>query len=428
MKGQILDLGENRRTIEALLGRPPMLVRSTLYLLVGLFGAALVWSYVSRVEIHISAPGAVRPKGDLVPVQPSLAGRIAEVFIQEGDRVEKGHILFKIDSRETDTRMEQIGSQIETIKEQRRTLKNSLEVLGQKHEIEARKQQTEIDRAEAEKSRATIERKKIEAERAASMVRMETARKRYHRNESLWRDSLIPLEEFEQSDADYRAARASRDAVEAAISVADEWIKFYEKKVEFAERQAEIAQKERELAQIELENSISSIEHEIEDLESQRQILETRRTEHDVKAPISGRITGIICKRPGQFVQMGKTLAEIAPDDAPFIVEAFVKNRDAGFLRQRIGKRVRVKFDAFPFHWYGTIDGELIEVAADATVHHDLGLIYRIETSLPSHQLSRGQRTGTIELGMTATVEIIKSEERIISLLIKNVRESASYD
>lgn len=54
----------------------------------------------------------------------------------------------------------------------------------------------------------------------------------------------------------------------------------------------------------------------------------------------------------------------IVPREGGLQIKAYVANTDIGFVK--IGQKVDVKIDAFPFTRYGTVQGEVINIASDA--------------------------------------------------------------
>ena len=148
----------------------------------------------------------------------------------------------------------------------------------------------------------------------------------------------------------------------------------------------------------------------------------------EVRAPMDGTITSVLTKNIGEIVTPGTLLATLVPQGAELIVEANVTNRDAGPLRDRIGESVKLKFDAFPFRDFGTLNGTLVEVAHDAQPSENLGLVYRVAISFRPEPLSRGRQQGRVRLGMTVTGEIFKDRERVLMTLFRNLRDRVSVD
>ena len=151
----------------------------------------------------------------------------------------------------------------------------------------------------------------------------------------------------------------------------------------------------------------------------------------------------------GQVVTSGQALLTIVPPEAPLEVEAMILNKDIGFVRS--GQPAVVKVDAFPFTRYGTIDGSVTKISADAVdMRNAPNLSEAAATVRPQGPSSASSGGGgpqmafpaTVALSrramdvdgtqvnlspcMTVTVEIQTGQRRIIDYVLSPLREMAS--
>ncbi len=109
--------------LSELLSREPSLVtRRFLYFLVILFLAALAAAAVLEIDITVSAPAVLQPRGKALSIQPEIAGTIVAVYVQEGDTVRAGQPLAVLES-------EKAGEQLATLAEASQKLKNAEKTL-----------------------------------------------------------------------------------------------------------------------------------------------------------------------------------------------------------------------------------------------------------------------------------------------------------
>ena len=66
----------------------------------------------------------------------------------------------------------------------------------------------------------------------------------------------------------------------------------------------------------------------------------------------------------GAVVTPAQQLLSVVPEDDHVEVEAVLENRDIGFVK--VGQRVELKIDAFPFTRYGLLGGQVISIDRDA--------------------------------------------------------------
>jgi multidrug efflux pump subunit AcrA (membrane-fusion protein) len=120
----------------------------------------------------------------------------------------------------------------------------------------------------------------------------------------------------------------------------------------------------------------------------------------------------------------------VVPTGGGLVIEARVDNQDVGYVR--IGQAARVKVRAFDFLRYGTLDGRVERIAADASVDPNGGAYpYRIIVRTDQADLSAGEQRLAVVPGMVVDVDLRVGERTILSYLtdrILRLREDAFRD
>ena len=101
-------------------------------------------------------------------------------------------------------------------------------------------------------------------------------------------------------------------------------------------------------------------------------------------------------------------------------MDASVPSKDVGYLR--IGMAARVKLDAFDYQKYGTLPGQIQFISPDSQVMSDGALAYLVRITLDQTELADGTDRRKVKIGMTGLVEMIKGEERLLSLAVRRFR------
>jgi hemolysin D len=152
-----------------------------------------------------------------------------------------------------------------------------------------------------------------------------------------------------------------------------------------------------------------------------------REASHLLHAPVDGVVHQLAVHTVGGVVAPAQTLMTIVPAEAKLEVEAFVKNKDVGFVST--GQQVELKFDAFPFTRYGTIRGEVIDLSDDAIADDTAGLVYRASVAMFSDSIDVDGKTVPLTPGMSVATEVKTGSRRLIEFLmspiIRAVKESA---
>ena len=137
-----------------------------------------------------------------------------------------------------------------------------------------------------------------------------------------------------------------------------------------------------------------------------------RVTRTDVRSPVKGIVKHILINTLGGVVRSGESIMEIVPLDDTLLIEAEIKPADIAFLHPE--QKAQVKITAYDFSIYGGLEGIVENISAD-TIENERGenfYLVKVRTK-QSAMLYRGERLPIIP-GMTAQVDVLtgRSEER----------------
>jgi hemolysin D len=168
-----------------------------------------------------------------------------------------------------------------------------------------------------------------------------------------------------------------------------------------------------------LQSQISTLNTEIAQAQQQIQELERQLAQKIIRAPIAGTVLQLPFKQPKSFIQTGQLVAQIAPQGASTILKVQMPSENTGFLKT--GMPVKVKFDAYPFQDYGVVEGKVQKVSPDSKlIEAGNGKIeaFEVDVMLDRHYIqSQGKRI-PLNLGQTATAEVIVRQRRSIDLIL----------
>ena len=123
---------------------------------------------------------------------------------------------------------------------------------------------------------------------------------------------------------------------------------------------------------------------------------------------------------PGQAVAAHETLMKLVPAGEGLVVQAKVANQDVGRLRP--GMPATVKVRAFDYLRFGTLEGVLQKVAADATPDPRTGeLTYAV--TIVTERAHLGAAAGEFDVapGMVVDVDLKIGERTILSYLTDRI-------
>jgi len=140
----------------------------------------------------------------------------------------------------------------------------------------------------------------------------------------------------------------------------------------------------------------------------------------------------------GGVVTTAQPVMVIVPEDSRLEVEAFIPNKDIGFVQT--GQVAEVKVEAFSFTKYGLIPGRVASLSSDAVQQQqqadkgtdksaaktpEAGSVYAARIALDRDTLDVDGKQTRLQPGMTVSAEIKTGRRRIADYLLSPLSRSA---
>ena len=390
-----------------------------------LLGAALAWSAWAEVEEVVTATGRVEPAGKVKLVNHPRGGRVAELFVRNGDRVAAGAPLLRLEEpSEQGTYAELLGRwQVKAVEAARlraeaeggpiavdpqlaRERPDLLE--GQERLKAARAAALAARREAAQKAVQTRanEVRSAAAEQARIKNSLVLLRQQLEAVNELTERGLYPKLKQVEVERQVAAAEGERAKAEAALAAA---------RAALAEAEARLAAREQEAkSEIldELQRTVAERDRLYEQVVAQVGLLDSLL----VRAPVAGIVQDLAVTGAGQSIGANEPILRLVPEGEGLVVEARVANEDIGKVRPGLDAVVKVR--TFDFLRYGTLEGKVVKVAADASPDPQGGPASYLVTVVTTRQ-ELGSRPGELALGsgMLVDVELKVGERTILSYL-----------
>ncbi|SQF97552.1 HlyD family type I secretion membrane fusion protein [Paucimonas lemoignei] len=406
----------------------PRKSRLTVWVVAVLMLTALVWAKLAVLEEVTMGEGKAIPSSKVQVIQNLEGGIVTEIFVREGQLVNKGETLLRLD----DTRFRSNKGESEV---DRYTLTAQVERLSAEAEgrpfklpadVVAKAPQVAADELALYQSRQ--QRLRSEQRTLTEQLRQKTQElAEFRSKQDQYRSSLgLVQQELNMSTPLVASGavspveilrlkrsaveiRGSMDATTLAIPRADSAINEIKSKVqesEFAFRSdasRELNEKRSELARI----TATSI------------AIDDRVTRTTVVSPVRGVVKMLKVNTIGGVVQPGSDLVEIVPMEDNLLIEAKVRPQDVAFLHP--GQKAMVKFSAYDYTIYGGLPAKLELIGADTTTDDKGNSFYLIQVRTDRNHLGSDAKPLLIIPGMTATVDIITGEKSVLDYLLKPV-------
>lgn len=365
------------------------------FAIIWLIGAFLIvfiiWSYFSKLEEVTRAQGTIVPSSHEQVIQSLDPGILSEMLVREGDQVEKGQVLLKLDDTRSSAVLRETQAKVDNL--EATVIRLKAEISGEQpvfpdnipEEIKRREQGVyEAKRASLAESLKSLQESKRLLDREIALTKPIVARGAM---------SQVELLRMERSSADLQLQISERQ--HKYITDAN---------AELGKTQGELDQARENLAM-----RADPVERAL------------------IRAPLKGIVKNIKINTIGGVISAGQDIMEITPLEDTLLVEAYINPKDVAYIMP--GMKAVVKLTAYDYAIYGGLDGEVTLLSPgtlqDKKMGNELNLdpnsaFYRVLVRTDGAELTdKNGKVLPVIPGMIATVDIKTGEKTVFQYLTK---------
>ncbi|TNH04382.1 HlyD family type I secretion periplasmic adaptor subunit [Testudinibacter sp. TR-2022] len=353
----------------------------------------VIWSYNSTLEEVTRGQGSIIPSSREQVIQSLDPGILSEMMVKEGDLVEKGQVLLKLD----DTRS------AAGLRESQAKVQNLAVVVA---------------RLEAEAYNRPLV---FPSDASKELIERETAV--YNSHKQALQESLSSLSESKKL-LDREITMTTPMVAKGAVSE----VEVLRMRRQSSELQLQIVERQNKYvtdANSELVRVQSELQQARENMAMRADPVERSL----IRSPLKGIVKNIRVNTIGGVISAGQDIMEIVPVEEKLVVEAYISPRDVAYVRP--GMKALVKLSAYDYAIYGGLDG-IVTLLSPDTLHDqkrpsDLKLnaneaYYRVLVTTESSTLTdKNGEVLPIIPGMIATIDIKTGEKTVFQYLIKPI-------
>lgn len=347
------------------------------------------------LQVRIDASGTVQPI-QTVNLSPKTSGIIEELYVEQGDRVQPGQLIARMENADVVARLAQAEARVaqaEAVLSERRT--------GNRPE--------EIAQAESQVNQA-------EARLAEAEAQLNLAQERVRRNESLLSEGAISQDTMDEVMNQAQVAQASVNQVQASLQESRRNLDLLRR----GSRSERIVEAEAQLQ--EAEASLQAVQVEMEDTY--------------IRAPFGGIVTQKYANE-GAFVTPTTSASDATSATSTAIVavarglEVLAEVPEVDIQQLQVGQLVEVTADAFPEQVFR---GKVKLIAPEAVVRQNVtSFQVRIDLLSGQDKLLSGMNVDVTFLGdevdnalVVPTVAIV-SKEGETGVLVPNEENEPEF-
>ncbi|WP_208110048.1 HlyD family type I secretion periplasmic adaptor subunit [Methylocaldum gracile] len=401
--------------------------RVLMWLIMTFAATALLWSIIGQVDMVASAEGKIIPNDRTKIIQPMETAKVTAIHVRDGQSVKAGEVLIELDPTMAQADIDRIANDLLTARLDAARAKALLEAI-------ASDRLTPVQIEGLDATRLAAERRLLEGqylEYRAKLKQLEAEIVRRTAEERATRELVRKLEQTlpitRERAEDYRGLRDKNFVSKHAYLELEQ--ARIEQERDLAAQQAKLAEIHAALAESRQQREALIAEtrrltlDKLHDAEQQaatqaQELIkaESRGRFMTLTAPVDGAVQQLAVHTVGGVVTPAQPLLVIVPRDNPLEVEAFLQNKDIGFVNA--GQEAEVKIETFPFTKYGTIPAQVIQVSNDAIQDEKRGLIYAARVALSRATMLVEEKTVNLTPGMAVTVEIKTGKRRLIEYFL----------
>jgi adhesin transport system membrane fusion protein len=395
----------------------------------------LGWAGLTTLEEVTRGDGRIIPSSKMQIIQSAEPGVVREILVREGQRVEKGAVLARLDNTLTSSGLGELSSRAFALEAATARLRIEHErgfdapyqcpaaVAKSVPEVCANEQSLRNARRLTLQSQLRVLTERIEAKKrelSAAQANLEST----GRSLTLARDEMALISPLAQNQVvaatDLLRTRRDVSELEGRQSTDQETIARVQAELREANLQleaqtisfrqdalAELTEKQAELAVVR---------------ESMRAAAD-RVKNTDIRSPVGGIVNTLYVNTVGGFVNAGTRVMDIVPVEDQLLVEAKVRPQDIAFIHP--GQRATVKVTAYDFSIFGGLDGAVEQVSASSVYDEQTReTFYTVLVKTDKSSLSHNGVENPILPGMITTVDILTGEKSVLTYLLKPINRA----
>ena len=410
--------------------------RIVAWLLMAFALLAVLWAVFGRIDVVATAQGKIVPNEGSKLIQPIETATVKAIHVVDGQSVKAGQVLVELDATQALADSTRTANDLTTARLQAARARGLLAALtagkpprmehpvgigaervaqeqrildGQYGEYQARVSRidAEIAKREAEFRSTEAIVRKLEQTAPIARQRAEDFKDLVAKN-FISRHGYLEKEQVRiEQEADLETQRSRLKELTASINEAR------------GQRGSAVAETRRLALDTlnEAEQKAHGYGQELVKTESRGRLM-------TLTAPVDGTVQQLAVRTIGGVVTPAQVLMVIVPRDDTLEVEAFLENKDIGFVNA--GQVAEVKVETFPFTKYGTIPASLTLVSHDAINDEKRGLIYSTRARLQRATMQVEDKSVNLSAGMAVSVEIKTGKRRVIEYFLSPLLQYGS--
>ena len=353
----------------------------------------LLWASWAEVDEVTHGEAQVIPSSQVQIIQSLEGGIVSEMKVRQGDVVQAGQTLARIDDTRFSSSVEETEAKLMGLSAAIARLE--AEVNGQRRiQFPDRVRKLRPDLVASEQQLFDSRMREVDQAIGGLASSLRLAQREYDMAEPLIRQGVM-------SELD--GIRLKRDISELQSKISER------RNVSRSQASADLSKNQAELAVY----------------RGTMRGATDRVSRTDVKSPVRGIVKQIAVNTVGGVVAPGAQIMQIVPLDDTLLVEAKLRPQDIAFIRP--GQQATVKITAYDYGIFGGLEGKVELISADSIVDERdqrKESYFQVQVRTDRAYLGTAEKPLPIIPGMTAQVDVITGRKTILHYLLKPINKA----
>ena len=395
------------------------------------------WATLTDISGAVVAPGVVVVENRPRDVQHLDGGIVREILVRDGERVEAGEVLVRLDTTVVDANRDIVGTRLSEM----RALTSRLE--AERDGLDGIDFDADLLASDVPEVRRAVDgqRRLFEARERASDGQISQLREQItqareqiqglrnrisadERQVQLVLDELGGLETLLDRGfvSRTRILNLQREASRLRGQISASQAEIARIRSSISETNVRIAQLERE-RQTEVLTELRAAEAEASELRERQTTVQDQSDRIEIRSPVDGVVLGTAVNTVGEVIGPGEVLMQIVPAGERLIIETQVDPADIDEVYP--GQLTNVRLSAFNARSTPELEGEVLATAPDRLVDPVTGQPYfLVRVTIPPGEMGRLPDTLQLQPGMPAEAFMQTESRSVLSYLLKPANDA----
>lgn len=388
----------------------------------------LVWSAIGQIREVANTTGEISPAGQILTVEHLEGGIVNELLVEEGQLVNTGDALARLEKQDTTAELARIQSRLSYLELEEERLRaqeygdpnttglrldSQVDGLSmQQRAALSANRKVVADEQDAFAARVAQKRAEIfslEAQLELQKSQVELEREKFEIQEGLLKDGYTSRRRYLEAKGEYQRSQVTLEQLAGNLAQTREML---------AEALASLAQAGAEVNR-DVADERARIAQERAELRQEIAKLRDRQERLFVRAPVNGYIKTLGQSGRGAVVNPGDMIVEIVPQSERLVADVKVNPKDIGHIS--VGDRADITVTSYDPNVYGTIPAEVETISASSFQDEYGEYYFKAVLAFPGQTIGSGSTQSAVRPGMQVNAQVVTGSKSILAYLLNPV-------